>query len=338
MKNLPTFFIRHNSLRFAAAALVCLLAALLSVCLGAVALSPRTLWQALCSGADGSTAASILWYARLPRTAACLLAGAGLAVSGAVIQAVLANPLASPGIIGVNAGAGLAVSVCCALGGAAAGWVVAGVSFAGGMAAVLVVVLIARKTGASRLTVVLGGVAVSTCLNAATEAVSTLFPDAAVGSADFRVGGFSAVSTPRLWPAAVLILLALAVTFTLSNELDVLSLGEDTARGLGMRVGATRTLLLALAALLAGATVSFAGVLGFVGLIVPHMARRFAGAGCGNLLPMCALCGAALVTLCDLLARLLFAPFELPVGILLSLIGGPFFLVLLAKKGGGRHA
>lgn len=338
MKNLPTSSTRSNALPFVLAVLACLLAGVLSVCLGAAGVSWGELWSALWNGAGSDTAARILWYVRLPRTAACLLAGAGLAVSGAVIQAVLANPLASPSIIGVNAGAGLAVSICCALGGAAAGWTVAGFSFAGGMAAVLLVVLVARRTGASRMTVVLGGVAVSTFLNAGSEAIATLFPDAAIGSADFRVGGFSLVSLSRLWPAAILILAGLLVTFTLSNELDVLSLGEDTARGLGMRVGAFRTLLLTLAALLAGATVSFAGVLGFVGLIVPHMARRFVGASSGRLLPMCALCGAALVTACDLAARLLFAPFELPVGILLSLIGGPFFIALLARKGGGRHA
>lgn len=338
MKNLQTFSIRHNNLPFAAAGILCLLFALLSICLGATEISLPELWHALFDTTADSFAARILWYARLPRTAACLLAGAALAVSGAMLQAILANPLASPSIIGVNAGAGLAVSLCCAMGGAAAGWTVAGISFGGAMAAVLLVFLVARRTGASRMTVVLGGVAVSTLMNAGTEAIATLFPDAAIGSADFRMGGFSSVLLSRLWPAAVLILIGLTAAFTLSNDLDVLSLGEDTARGLGMQVGTTRTLLLAVAALLAGAAVSFAGVLGFVGLIVPHIARRFVGAGSGRLLPLCALCGAALVTICDLAARLLFAPFELPVGILLSFIGGPFFLFLLAKKGGGRHA
>lgn len=338
MNNSQTSSTRPDARIFVLAGILCLAAAVLSVCLGAAGLTLPELWQAICSGPGAGAASRILWYVRLPRTAACLLAGAGLAVSGAMIQAVLANPLASPSIIGVNAGAGLAVSICCAAGGAAAGWAVAGMSFCGGMAAVMVVVLVARRTGASRMTVVLGGVAVSTFLNAATEAIATLFPDAALGSADFRVGGFSSVSLNRLLPAAILILAALAAAFTLCNELDVLALGEDTARGLGMRVAATRTLLLAVAALLAGATVSFAGVLGFVGLIVPHIARRFVGGESRVLLPMCALCGAGLVTLCDLAARLLFAPYELPVGILLSFIGGPFFIVLLARRGGGRHA
>lgn len=338
MKHSPTSCSGPDGRPFALAAVLCLAAALLSVCLGAAGLSLPQLWQAICSGPSAGAAARILWYVRLPRTAACLLAGAGLSVSGAIIQAVLANPLASPSTIGVNAGAGLAVSLCCAAGGAAAGWAVAGVAFCGGMAAVMLVVLVARRTGASRMTVVLSGVAVSTFLNAGSEAIATLFPDAALGSADFRVGGFSSVSLARLWPAAILIGAALAVSFTLCNELDVLSLGEDTARGLGMRVPVIRTLLLALAALLAGAAVSFAGVLGFVGLIVPHMARKFVGAESRRLLPMCALCGAGLVTVCDLAARLAFAPYELPVGILLSFIGGPFFILLLARRGGGRHA
>ena len=116
----------------------------------------------------------------------------------------------------------------------------------------------------------------------------------------------------------------------------VLALGEETAHGLGLSVRRMQFLLLGIAAVLAGAAVSFAGQLGFVGLIVPHLARRLVGGGNGILLPMCALSGAALVTFCDLAARLLFAPYELPVGILLSLIGGPFFLMLLVRQRGGR--
>ena len=125
---------------------------------------------------------------------------------------------------------------------------------------------------------------------------------------------------------------------TLCSELDILALGEETARGLGLSVKKIRTIFLVMAALLAGASVSFAGLLGFVGLLVPHMARRLVGSECRWLLPLSGLLGAALVTLCDLLSRLLFVPYELPVGIMMSVIGGPFFLVLLFRKKGGRHA
>ncbi|MBE5892089.1 MAG: iron ABC transporter permease [Lachnospiraceae bacterium] len=328
---------RNNIIRiyFVGAAVLLVLAVLLSLCLGSARLSLSEVWQAVCAGPRSGPAGRIFWYARLPRTGACLLAGAALAVSGAVIQGVLANKLASPGIIGVNAGAGLAVTVCCAFG-SFGGWLIAGAAFGGAVLAVLLVALTAEKIGASRTTVILGGVAVNSCLNAASEAISVLLPDAGMQSADFRVGGFSAVAFTRLLPAGILIVVGLALLFTLCNDLDVIGLGEDTAQGLGMPVKRTRTIFLILAALLSGAAVSFAGLLGFVGLIVPHMGRRLVSNESGKLLPFCALAGAGLVTLCDLLARTLFMPYEIPVGILLAFVGGPFFLTLLIRRKGGH--
>ena len=318
-----------------AAFVFCLAAAVFSLLLGAVRLSPAQLWKALLEG-PGNTAGYIFWYARLPRTAACLLSGAALAVSGAVIQAVLSNKLASPGIIGVNAGAGLAVTACCALG-LLSGWIIALSAFGGAMVSVLLVMFTAEKTGASRTTVILGGVAVNSFLNALSEALTTLVPDAGVLSGDFRVGGFSSVVPVRLLPAGILICSALLVVLTLHNELDVLALGEETAQSLGMSVKKTRTLFLVLSAMLAGASVSFAGLLGFVGLIVPHAARSLVGSESRSLLPLCAIGGSGFVTACDLVSRLLFIPYELPVGILMSVLGGPFFLGLLLKRKGGRH-
>ena len=315
----------------------CLLCALGSLCLGAVSLSPAELLGALRNG-PSDTAGFIFWYVRLPRTGGCLLAGAALAVSGAVIQNVLHNRLASPGIIGVNAGAGLAVTLCCALG-SLSGWAIAGSAFLGAMVTVVLIVLVAQKAGASRTTVILGGVAVNAILNALSESISTLSPEVAAMSADFRVGGFASVSFVRLIPAGIGILAALVLVCLLHNELDILGLGEETAHCLGLHVNVMRTVFLVLAAMLSGCAVSFAGLLGFVGLIVPHAVRKLSGNGSRHLLPLCALLGAGFVTICDLGARVLFAPYELPVGILLSLLGGPFFLVLLLKRKGGRsHA
>ena len=308
------------------------LAALASLFLGAAALSPME----LLTGAD-SAAGRIFLYVRLPRTAACLLAGGALSVAGCVIQNVLANPLASPNIIGVNAGAGLAVTVCCALG-CLSGWAMAGAAFGGAFLAVLAVSLAAKRAGGSRTAVILSGVAMNAFLGAMSDAVTDLFPEAAAMSVDFRVGGFGAVVPARLIPAGILILLALGAVLLLHRELEVLSLGEDLARSLGVNARRMRTVFLALAALLCGAAVSFAGLLGFVGLIVPHALRRFAGTECRVLLPLAAIWGGAFVTVCDLLARLAFRPQELNVGILLSALGGPFFLYLLSKRGGGPDA
>ncbi len=314
----------------------CAAITVLSLCLGNVFFTPEQLFGIL-SGRNSGVGKSILLYARLPRTLAALFAGAALAVSGAVLQNILANKLASPGIIGVNAGAGLGVTFCCAFG-VISGIRVSLAAFGGSLATVLVIFLFSRRTGASKTTVILGGVALNSILNAVCESVTVLDTDVAMLSIDFRVGGFSAVSYLRLLPAAGIILLALILLFTLCNELDVAALGDETAQGVGLPVGRYRMLFLALAALLAGAAVSFAGLLGFVGLIVPHFVRRIAGNESGRLLPLCALSGAGFVTLCDTLSRLVFAPYELPVGILMSVIGGPVFLYLLVRhKGGHRY-
>lgn len=322
---------------FTVAALLCLLSILLSLSLGAVPLSLGELWDAVCSGAQ-NTAGYIFWYSRLPRSLACFLAGCALSVSGCILQAVLGNKLASPNIVGVNAGAGLAVTLCCALGLLSA-WAVSVSAFLGALGAALLIVNLARKTGASRTTVILAGVAMNSILGALRDAVTTLVPEAAALSGEFRVGGFSSVSLARLLPAGIMIMAALLVVLTLCNELDVLALGEETAASLGLSVRPVRLLFLLLAAVLAGASVSFAGLLGFVGLLIPHFARRFTGSVSCRLIPLSALIGAAFVTICDVAARLLFAPHELYVGILLSAIGGPAFLLMLLRQRGGRsHA
>lgn len=320
MKNWKPFLRRNNTAILLCAAALWVAAALLSLTLGAAEVSLGELF--------GST---IFRYSRLPRTCACLLSGAALAVAGAVIQGVLANRLASPNIIGVNAGAGLAVTVCCALG-SFSGWIIAGASFLGALLAVALVTVISRKVGASRTSVILTGVAVNSFLSAVSEAITNLKPEIAFMSTDFRMGGFSAVSQTRLVPAGILILAALAVVMSLCSELDVLTLGEETAQGLGLPVKKVRPVFLILAALLAGASVSFAGLLGFVGLMVPHAARAIVGSESKFLLPLCAIGGGAFVTLCDVAARLVLAPYELPVGILMSLLGAPFFALLLFQR------
>lgn len=322
---------------FAIAALLCVVGSLLSLCMGAANLTMQQLWEAVLNG-PSSTVGYIFWYSRLPRTCACLLAGAALACSGCILQSVLGNKLASPNIIGVNAGAGLGVTLCCAVG-ALSGWTVSLAAFGGAMLAVFVVVALAKKTGASRTTVILSGVAMNSILSAFRDAVTTLVPEAGMLSGEFRVGGFSSVVTSRLIPAGILIVLSVVIVLTLCNELDVLALGEETARSLGMSVKHIRTLFLLLAALLAGTAVSFSGLLGFVGLLVPHMARKITGGESRYLVPLSILLGAGFVTVCDLISRMLFAPYELPVGILLSVVGGPFFLfLLLERKGGHRNA
>lgn len=318
------------------ALILCLASAVLSLCVGQVMISPRELFEIL-MGRD-TPYSSIFLFARLPRTLACLFAGAGLSVSGAILQRVLANHLASPGIIGVNAGAGFGVCVCCAMG-MLSGWAVSVSAFCGSLLAIAAISVLAYSSGASKTTVILSGIALSSMLSALTETVSVFKPDTAVLTLDFRIGGFSSVTYGRLIPAIALITAALAAVLSLCNELDVIGLGDETAGSLGLRVRGYRLLFLILAALLAGAAVSFAGLLGFVGLIVPHFAAKLTGSESRYLLPLAAVSGAGFVTFCDLLARMIFLPYELPVGILMSVIGGPVFVILLLRRRGGRsHA
>ena len=323
--------------RLCAAALLLLLiaAAVASMCLGASGLSPRELWGAAFAGED-SPAARIALYIRLPRTLAAMLSGAALAVAGVILQGVLLNPLASPNIVGVNAGAGFAALLFSCLFPAAAGLLPVA-AFLGALAASLLILLLAGRMGASRLTVVLAGVAVNAILSAGTDLITTLEPEATLGMSAFMVGGFSGVSAARVYAAAAYILPALLLALLTADRLDVLGLGDEVAQSVGLRVRRARVGQLLLASVLAGAAISFSGLLGFVGLIVPHALRRLTGGENRTLLPLSMLGGALFVLLCDMAARTLFAPYEVPVGILLALLGGPFFLwLLLRRRKGGR--
>ena len=200
----------------------------------------------------------------------------------------------------------------------------------------LAIMVISRKTRASRTSVLLAGVSLNYILGAFSDAVLSLVPQASMTSGDFRVGGFSSISHVRLYPAAIIIALSALAVFTLSNELEVLSLGDDEARTLGLDASVMRVVFLLLASALAGAAVSFAGLLGFVGLLVPNGIRRFLRGDNRLLLPLSGIGGAVLVTLCDIVSRMMFRPYELPVGIMLSLIGGPVFLILVLKRRKGR--
>jgi iron complex transport system permease protein len=282
-----------------------------------------------------SAGTRIFAYVRLPRTIASLACGAALAVSGAVIQGVLRNRLASPSIIGVNAGAGLAVTLCTALG-IWGGWQLSLFSFCGAFAAVLLVSFGAKRFGASRGTVILIGVAMNSLLGAISNTITTFIPEVGVMSNDFRIGAFTSVTYPRLLPAVVLIVIAITILRTLHSQLDVLTLGEETAQGLGMNPSQMRVIFLLFAALLAGCAVSLAGLLSFVGLLIPHTIRRIAGNKSSHLIGLCALYGSGFVCLCDTIARTVFAPYEIPVGIIMAYLGAPFFVFILVK-GGRRH-
>ncbi|MDD3346740.1 iron ABC transporter permease [Oscillibacter sp.] len=276
----------------------------------------------------------ILVHVRFPRTLAALLAGSALALAGALMQAVLNNAMASPNVIGINAGAGFgAMLVSCLL--PAAGLLPAA-SFLGAFGAALFIYALARRAGLSRTTLILAGLAVSSVLTALVNLLTLLYPDTVMGATGFLLGGFSGVTLAVVRGAAVYLAAGAALCVVLAGDLNVLQLGEESAASLGLHVERVRLVSVLSAALLAGGAVSFSGLLGFVGLLVPHMARRLVGGDNRWLLSASALLGGSFVLLCDVLARVLFAPFELPVGIVMSLLGGPFFLYLLLHRRGGR--
>lgn len=325
--------------RSLAVLLVCaafvLVAGVAGLVVGSTGVSASDVWAVLVGGAPSSaSAAAIVQHVRVPRVAAALLAGAALAVSGAVIQTVLNNPLASPNIIGVNSGAGLAVLVCAAL--------LPGVAFAlplaafgGALLSSLIIFAVAACGRSSRLTLVLVGVAVSTIFGAGMNVVLIVAPDAYVGASTFLVGGLAGVRSADLtWPA-LFIAVGLVAALLGTRALNVCLMGDEVAQSVGMNVNRVRLVMLGVAALLAGAAVSFAGLLGFVGLIVPHVMRLIVGNDQRVLVPASALAGAGFVCLCDVCARTLFAPYELPVGILMALVGGPFFIWLVVRPKGG---
>lgn len=290
----------------------------------------------LLRGDTSSPDGRILLYIRLPRACAAVLAGAALAVAGVIIQAVLHNPMAAPNVIGVNSGAGLGAVLMLAVFPSALRLLPLA-AFVGAMVTCLCIYAISARTGADRMTVTLVGIAVASLLNAAINTVKILYPDSVYDADSFMIGGFSGVTFSRLLPAGMIILGGLLVACFFAWEMDVLALGDDTAKSLGVNVKRVQLLLLLLACALAGGAVSFSGLLGFVGLLVPHLARRFVGENHRILVPVSALGGAVLVLVCDMISRVLFAPYELPVGILLSFVGGPFFIFLILA-GRKRHA
>lgn len=283
-----------------------------------------------------STGTRVFLYVRFPRTVATLLCGAAFAVSGAVIQSVLANNLASPGIIGVNSGAGLAVTISTAIG-IYGGWMFSLISFLGAFLSVMIVSIVAKKWNVSRGTVVLIGVALNSLLGAFSDMIITFAPEVGVMSNDFKIGEFTTVTYSKLIPSFVITILVISVLMFMKNQLSVLTIGDDNAKALGMNTGFMRMIFLLFAALLAGCAVSISGLLSFVGLIVPNVVRRLIKGKTNNIIGLCALYGSTFVCICDTIARTAFSPFEIPVGMIMAFVGAPFFLyILMVKKGGDR--
>lgn len=316
---------RTDKRLLAGGAAVLLAAFLLSVLIGNSAVSTSDLVHGTGAGAV------ILRQVRLPRAFAAILCGTALSVSGLLLQTALNNVLCSPGVLGINSGAGLFVLL--------AGlffpyqtFVRQGFAFVGALLAAAFVYLISRKAGTARTTLILAGVAVSSLFSAGINTVITVRPEAVADKTAFSLGGLSGVSTSHLITATPVITAGILIAFLLSNGLDLLSLGDDTAGGLGLNVRRCRLFALFAAMVLSAAAVSICGLLGFVGLLVPNLLRMSGSRKTSVTVTACILWGSSFLLLCDTASRYLFFPYELPVGLLLSFLGTPFFVYVLIKR------
>ncbi len=312
-------------------AILLLLTTVLSLLSGSAVFTLPELWGGITGQSGYETVHFILYSLRLPRILAALIAGVGLSVAGVLLQNIMGNPLASPNTIGVNAGAGLTVVLFLTL-------VPSGMlflpfaAFLGAFGTSLLILAVSGKTGGGKGTVVLAGIAVTTLFQAVISFFSTLDTDVLSLYTSFSIGSFQGVTIERLLLPGVLITGCLVCALMLSGQIAVLSLGDGMASSLGVSVRKMRTVCLLLASLSAASVISYAGLLGFVGLVVPHMARKILGTDIHSQLIGSAFLGGILVMLSDLAGRVLFAPSEISVGIVMALIGAPFFFCLLLKR------
>ena len=270
---------------------------------------------------------------RLPRALIALLVGMGLATAGTILQGLTRNPLAAPGIIGINSGASLvAVAFIVLWPGLPVGWLPLA-AFVGALLAAIAIYLLAWNQGSSPVRLILVGVGLTALTGACTTLMITFGNIYDVSQAlVWLTGSVYGRSWANFWPLLPWMLLFLPLALILARDLDTLNLGDGLAQGLGNRVEWTRSLLLLCTAALSGSAVATAGTIGFVGLMAPHLARQLVGPSHAGLIPVAALTGACIVELADLVGRLLFAPIELPCGIVTAVIGAPYFLWLLYRN------
>lgn len=316
----------RRSARIAALGALLSLAALFSLLLGS---SSTGIMDVLRVGLDGV----IFWELRVPRVIMGLLVGSGLAMGGAVTQAVLRNPLASPFTLGVASGAGFGAALGIVLAGAIAKWAVAGGAFSFALVTALFILGVARMKSSTPETLVLAGVAIMFLFSAGTSLLQFLGTEQQIQSIVFwSFGNLSRASWADILIAAGMILPALPLLFLRAWDLNLLLAGDEMAASLGVNVERLRLAALLLAALMTAGAICFTGVIGFIGLVGPHVARLMVGGDHRFLLPASALSGALLVLVSDCLGRTLFAPHMVPIGIVTAFLGVPFFFALLMRR------
>jgi iron complex transport system permease protein len=326
---------------FAAAALLCVVAGL---CIGAFPVSVSQLLAAVGLGSAplDSTTASVLYAIRAPRVFAAFAVGAALAAGGAAMQSLFRNPLADPGLLGVSSGAALAAVSVIVLGEkvlhlippGARPWCLPVAAFLGGMVATLAVYRIAAREGGALVgTLLVAGIAVNALASAGIGMLVFVADDQQLRTLIFwTLGGFGGVTWTSMLPSFLILIVSVPLLLPTAHLLDALALGEREAGHIGVDVDRLKRGLVALVALAVGAGVAISGIVGFVGLLAPHIVRLMLGPAHRTLLPAAALFGGGFLVLADGLTRVVVSPAELPIGVLTALVGGPFFLWLLAGR------
>ena len=283
---------------------------------------------------------STLWVVRFPRVVMALAVGAALAVAGAVMQAIFGNPLAEPGVVGVSSGAALGAAAAIVLGGsigmagALGSWGTAAFAFTGGLLATLLVYFVSRANGRTEVvTLLLTGIAINAFAGAGLAFMLFLGNAASREQIVFwQLGSLNGSRWQEVLVTGVVAVAGTVVAIVIARRLDILALGERSARHLGINVEALRIGSIVLVALLTGVAVAFSGIIAFVGLVVPHIIRMAIGPSHRPLIIASTVGGGALMVLADLLARTIVSGADLPIGMLTSLVGGPFFFYLLSRQ------
>lgn len=326
-----------RTLRFSGLALLCILvvvAMVWSIGLGAADIQPQTVYDALFHFDDTNFHHLIIQTSRLPRVLSGLLVGAALAVAGAIMQGLTRNPLADAGILGIQSGASFAVVLGLTTGMAVTLSQYALFGFVGAaITAGLVYALGSMgRGGATPLKLTLAGVIITAFISSFTTALLIRDAEALDMIRFWTAGSLAGRETPLLTQAAPYILVGLVGALLISREITTMSLGEDVAKGLGQNTLVIKLIAAGIVVLLAGGSVALAGPIGFIGLIIPHVVRLISGVDYRWIIPYSALGGALLLTVADVWARTLIKPQELPVGVIMALVGAPFFILLARWK------
>lgn len=279
---------------------------------------------------------NIISNIRLPRIFLAIFVGAALSVSGALLQAVMQNPLADPGIIGVSSGASLSIMFILIIMPVYSSFLPV-IAFFGGISATLLIYVLSWKDGISNIRLLLAGIAVNAMLGGASSLISVLNSEKIQSVILWLNGTFNGRTWVDVFTYIPYIVVGLIISFFCIRGCNLLQLGDEKAANLGLNISKTRVLLSLLGAFLASVSTAAVGVIGFIGLIVPHISRLLVGSDYKYLLPFSMINGATFLLLTDTLARTVVAPIELPVGTIMAVIGGPFFLYLLRQRG-KQHA